>query len=589
MRSIALICLILLGAGERACPQSTYWVDSLKKKVDLAANDREKAMAYLGLARYFTGTNSELADQYADKAIEVAEMSRDRRLIVDVYLRNGDRYLNLSGLSGYIQRAIDAYTRARQVAVENGLDAGQVNSDCALSRAYESKGDNDKALSYSSQAVNLAGNIDDDTVRVHAYVAMGDAYLARNDKFLAFQNYLQALNTAELAKNETLLGVAYDNLRDFYAGIEEYDKAIDYTVSSMNLDRRNGNRNGLLGGYNHLGNLFTAKKDFTLAQKMYEHSIALADSMHFDLYKVNSYVGLFNMYFNNNEYAKGMAYLNAHPALSQFLNNANFRFFFDEAYGYAYADMGRFDSAYYYFRKAEPEMEKRANPFGKFQFYKLFAEYYRKRKDDPHAIAYYLKARDIGVQTKSLKLLEDCDRNLDSLYEQTGDFKTAYTYNQEYNLYKDSLKTLSRETDVLKMEVDNDNRQRERLAKEEEEKVRHRHYVQYMGLTAGLAGLFIILVMLGFFVVHTGTIRALGFFSFIFLFEFIILLADKQIHEWTHGEPWKILLIKIFLAAGLLPLHHWLEHKVIHYLTSRRKHPLRKGASGQASPGHATS
>ena len=31
------------------------------------------------------------------------------------------------------------------------------------------------------------------------------------------------------------------------------------------------------------------------------------------------------------------------------------------------------------------------------------------------------------------------------------------------------------------------------------------------------------------------------------------------------------MLIKIFLAAILLPLHHWLEHKVIHYLNSRRK------------------
>ena len=33
----------------------------------------------------------------------------------------------------------------------------------------------------------------------------------------------------------------------------------------------------------------------------------------------------------------------------------------------------------------------------------------------------------------------------------------------------------------------------------------------------------------------------------------------------------KILLIKIFLAAVLLPLHHWLEHKVIHYLSTRKK------------------
>jgi hypothetical protein len=87
----------------------------------------------------------------------------------------------------------------------------------------------------------------------------------------------------------------------------------------------------------------------------------------------------------------------------------------------------------------------------------------------------------------------------------------------------------------------------------------------------GIITLFILLVMLGLFKISPRIIRALGFFSFIFLFEFVILLADHQIHEMTHGEPWKVLLIKILLAAVLLPLHHWLEHKVIHYLNTRRK------------------
>lgn len=176
-----------------------------------------------------------------------------------------------------------------------------------------------------------------------------------------------------------------------------------------------------------------------------------------------------------------------------------------------------------------------------------------------------------------MEVLENAAKNLDTLYGKTGDFKTAYAYNIEYNLYKDSIRNMARDADLLKLEVDNDNRRRERLAKEEEEQTLRRHNIQYMGFTIGLAVVFVVLVMLGFFMVSPRTIRALGFFSFIFLFEFIILLTDKQIHEWTHGEPWKVLLIKIFLAAMLLPLHHWLEHKVIHYLNTRRK--IRPGRS----------
>jgi len=47
--------------------------------------------------------------------------------------------------------------------------------------------------------------------------------------------------------------------------------------------------------------------------------------------------------------------------------------------------------------------------------------------------------------------------------------------------------------------------------------------------------------------------------------------ADENLDTVTHDEPWKVLLIKIALAAILLPLHHWSEHKVIHYLSSRKR------------------
>jgi ABC-type nitrate/sulfonate/bicarbonate transport system substrate-binding protein len=96
--------------------------------------------------------------------------------------------------------------------------------------------------------------------------------------------------------------------------------------------------------------------------------------------------------------------------------------------------------------------------------------------------------------------------------------------------------------------------------------------------------------MMGWLAVPPSVIRTLGFLSFIFLFEFIILLADKQIQGWTNEEPWKILLIKIALAAVLVPLHHWLEHKVIVYLSDRKRfkaeHPRKAAAAVQGGAGH---
>jgi hypothetical protein len=79
------------------------------------------------------------------------------------------------------------------------------------------------------------------------------------------------------------------------------------------------------------------------------------------------------------------------------------------------------------------------------------------------------------------------------------------------------------------------------------------------------------MVMMGMFKVSATTIKMIGFFTFLMFFEFIFLIFKKNIYAVTNGEPWKDLLFMILLAAILLPLHHWLEHRVIHYLTSHNR------------------
>jgi len=561
-----LFLVIAKGAG-----QSNYYPDSLKKSISLAKNDREKVSTLLSLAIYYAGQDNSLSERYASQAMEVAELSRDRRLMITTYIQNGDRYLNQAEFAGNILLAIDNFQHAEKLARENGLDAGLVDSYCGLAEAFTAKGDNEKALSYNNLALSVAGNLDSDTVKVTAHTSMGDTYMAMNEKLLAFRNYLEALNIAESSKKEPLIRRGCQSLRGFYYSIGEHDRAIDYEMRVLAIDRKKNDRYGMMNDYNVMGKLFTAKRQYELALKMYESSNAEADTLHLDLFKLNSYIDIFSLYFSGDQYAKGMTYLNEHKELLDFLDKAGMRFFTDEAYGDAYTDMKKFDSAYFYFKRTEADIEKRGSPFMKDDFYEKFGRYYRKKGESGKAIAYYLKAKEIGAATRNLAILQKSTAVLDSLYGQAGDYKAAYFYHSEYTRYTDSIKALAKETDLLKLEVDNDNRRKERLVREEEENTQHRHNVQYMGFTVGLVGLFVALVMLGFFIVSPRTIRALGFFSFIFLFEFIILLADKQIHEATHGEPWKVLLIKVFLAAILLPLHHWLEHKVFHYLTSRKK------------------
>jgi cation transport ATPase len=187
----------------------------------------------------------------------------------------------------------------------------------------------------------------------------------------------------------------------------------------------------------------------------------------------------------------------------------------------------------------------------------------------------------MSLQNGSLQNVQSSAKHLDSLYIKTANYKLSNQYNSMYYLYKDSTEKLNKEKELAQVEAADEQQRLEKEEKKKEEEEIRSHNIQYMGITIGIATFFLVLVLMGIFKVSENTIKILGFFAFIMFFEFIILIADDKIHHLTHGEPWKVLAIKIILIAMLLPLHHWLEEKVIHYLTSHNRltaagHHIRK-------------
>jgi hypothetical protein len=171
-------------------------------------------------------------------------------------------------------------------------------------------------------------------------------------------------------------------------------------------------------------------------------------------------------------------------------------------------------------------------------------------------------------------MLENIKRSakyLDTLYKQTGNLALSGTYNALYYQYKDSIETLKREKELTQVEAADEQQRLIRTEKEKEEAKKHRNNIQYTAIAIGIVGLFIALVVLGMFKVSRGLIKGIGFFVFLLLFEFVFLVFKKNIYSITNGEPWKDLAFMIGLAAILVPLHHWLEHEVLKYLTSHNR------------------
>jgi tetratricopeptide (TPR) repeat protein len=268
--------------------------------------------------------------------------------------------------------------------------------------------------------------------------------------------------------------------------------------------------------------------------------------------------------------------------LSKYLNDFGMSGQIDNAYAVIYTKLNQFDSAGIYFNKAMPFFEQRTSELNRVGFYVQLGDYYSKTNNYDKAIEYFSKVKEMSERYSQLENAQLAVKHLDSLYERKGDYKLANQYNALYYKYKDSIDKLKKENELAQIEAFDEQQRAERIRLEEQEAKEKRIRIQYMSIVIGIGLLFVALVMMGFFKVSATTIRAIGFFSFLLFFEFIFLVFKKNIYGLTHGEPLYDLAFMIALAAILVPLHHWLEHKVIHFLTSHHMLKLRRVFSRRA-------
>jgi tetratricopeptide (TPR) repeat protein len=572
------ICLLILSLF--SClfnyAQEAAAVDSIKNALSKATTAQEKVALLDELSRVQMNVNPKEADETGANLIRVAEESRDRKLMFKAYLSNGTRCSYMANQKTYSERAIEFYNKALEVARQNKMEEEVGSAQMYLSGLYLMIPDKEKALSYASEASSSVSTLRNDSLRAEAYNTYGQVYLARNQKKLALQNFLNALRIGEDIKNPSLIRNCYLYLSSFYSSIENYDKAIDYmTLAYQKLDElkeKNVPYQKVIYT-NSIGNLFAYKKNYDIAISYFERSIRMADSLKFSTLKIPGYVSLLNQYLRIDEPQKALNYLNSASGdnLKKYLGNFGMAPVIDQAYGVIYTELGRFDSAGIYLAKARPMFENSTNGNSQVGFYAQMASYYRKSGDKKNAIIYYLKVKELSEKNGLLENIKKASQYLDTLYSETGNAALAGKYNAVYYQYKDSIETLKREKELTQVEVDDEQLRQEKLAKEAEETKRRRNNIQYLGIVIGIIALFITLVVLGMFKISAGLIKAMGFFVFIMFFEFIFLLFKKNIYHYTEGEPWKDLAFMIALAALLVPLHHWMEHKVLHYLTSHNR------------------
>jgi hypothetical protein len=564
-----LLLLFILGGYFTQAQNFFFREDSLQTllKTEYASLSTSRILIISELMSHHL-PDEPLFDSLKNLLIEESENSRNRTYICLSYSQISKSYLNYYNRLDYYEKGKPYADKCLQVANESGLDGYKVSAYLLYARYYLNIAQNQKALDYNNQAISLASAIGSDSLLCQSYSSISNTWNALANKLSEFQALLNARNFAEKSKNHTLIAQSLYELGNFYESVNDYEKAKDYYTICKNEAQEWNESVFVFNSLRALGRTHLHQKNEKLGIFFYDRAIMYGDSLGIGNLKLQIYLDLLNYYFNISDPLKGFAYMAQHPELMEFIRKFGIEYQVNKLYAVLESTKNKYDSALYYLNLALPfEYGQKGNFSEKYEFAEQVAGVYQDMHKYPEEYKTLLLANKFADSSQNIYFKKEVVLNLDSVSYLLGNYKISQQYLSQYNLYRDSIESLSKQKDLLSIEIQNANKMAEQQKKDEEEKRRTRNNIEYMGITAVIATVFIILVALGVFKISPAIIRALGFFAFIFLFEFIVLLLDDQIQILTNGEPWKVLVVKIFIISLLLPLHHWLEKKMTHYLT----------------------
>lgn len=542
------------------------YADHKEKVDDVLENEIEKLSTTANL--FFSEQKFEAFDSIYNICVEKALFANNEKLLMLIYWNYfSKKDLNFIQLSRAQEQAKDML----QIAEKKGDNLWLAQAYTAQALVALQNNNAKEALNKIEKVNYYVQFVDNDTLKIQHYLRWGKCLELNNKKLDAFRNYLNAQYLAQTKKNAVLQGECFDYLAKFYLLIGDYAKAQHSKLKQINLLNKHDSI-PLMYEYADFARILYYKNDGVLATDLTQKIIAfgyrknipdlvsMAIARHRTFLIENGMLVELNKFYTKS-YPKEfqtlfkedtLTYYRTHALLSE-VNNK----------------MGEADSFY---KLAALHLQKMPSVPSVLlaNVYRRYAQFLIRIGKEKEAMQVYEKALSNAEKSQYMPYLVEISEILDSLYFKHHQIDKAYSYAEKNKLYILTQKENLKKDDLLNLEISNSAKQRELIEKQAKEQMHRRHNLQYMGIVISIISVFIILLMLGSFKVHRNIISALGFFSFIFLFEFIILLLDNKIIEITHHEPWKMMAFKIVIISFLLPFHHWVEHKVIHILLTKK-------------------
>ena len=403
------------------------------------------------------------------------------------------------------------------------------------------------------------------------FLTLGDLQLRTNEKIEAFENYNTAIRYSIEKGYDSLLFVSYDRMSSFYQSNSDWSKAKEILLTSTKYveNKKIFNIYDSLLLKAKLLYLYAKNDEVDLALKLMDELLPLAKKHKFNHIE-NFIFGALRSHYLSNDKQKEICnlYCVKYPeelvALKNFDNKIYYR-----VQALIFENNKQLDSAVYYLQLAEEETLLSNNAASIANFYNRKGQFFLRQQDFPLALNAFQNYFENAKKSLHFPFIIDAAKILDSLYFVSGDITKAYTFSKIKERYTDSNATQTQKDKLLVIEIENISKLKELEFQKEELQHNRKANFQVLLIIAIIIFFIIALVVISRFQISKAVLKLFSYITFVLFFEFIIYLLDNIIHKWAHGQPLKIVAVKVILISILLPIHHATDYRVLQYLTKK--------------------
>ncbi len=255
-------------------------LDSLSYRLETARNDSTRVSILIQISGTYFSFDLPLSFQYAEKALKVAENSKNQSLIAQALMNVGNAYF----FQGVFDLAAKHYYNAMSIYKETGNKLGYANSLTNLGGLHLQLHKFEESKEYLNEALQIFLSVSSDrgdtippTQVISIYNNLGIAHENLSEYNQAIEYYQRGISLAKRLSSEMRnLAMLFNNLGSSYMKRGNSTEAIENMEQALRIRIEMSDKSGEASSYRMMGIFYITQRNYTKALTLFYRGLALA-------------------------------------------------------------------------------------------------------------------------------------------------------------------------------------------------------------------------------------------------------------------------------------------------------------------------